>query len=120
AEATRQRVLAAAEELGYRPHLIASGLRRGQSRTIGVVVPDLANPIYAPLARGATHALDRGGFMPLVADTEDDHSRLERIVRHLAERRVEAIIITAARKADTELLQELASHGVPVVTAVRT
>lgn len=121
AEATRERVLAAAEELGYRPHLIASGLRRGQTRTMGVVVPDLANPIYAPLARGATHAIDEGGgFMPLVADTEDDHARLERVLRHLAERRVEAIIVTAARTGDVEVLQEIAAQGVPVVTAVRT
>jgi LacI family transcriptional regulator len=120
AEATRKRVLAAADELGYRPHLIASGLRRGQTRTVGVVVPDLANPIYAPFTRGATHGLDQGGFMPLVADTEDDHTRLERILRHLAERRVEAIIITAARNGDAELLQTLVSQGLPVITAVRT
>lgn len=120
AEATRERVLAAAEELGYRPHLIASGLRRGQTKTIGVVVPDLGNPIYAPLARGTTHAIDRGGYMPLVADTEDDHARLARILLHLAERRVEAIIVAAARIDDAEILQEIANHGVPLVTAVRT
>lgn len=120
AEATRQRVLAAAEQLGYRPHLIASGLRRGQTKTIGVVVPDLSNPIYAPLTRGATHALDRGGFMPLVADTEDDRARLERILLHLAERRVEAIIVTAAHSGDADVLEQIAAQGVPVVTAVRT
>lgn len=120
AEATRTRVLEAATKLGYRPHLIASGLRRGQTRTIGVVVPDLGNPIYAPLVRGASHTLDHDGFMPLVADTEDDHDRLRRILLHLAERRVEAIIVTAARHGDEELLRDVVTQGVPVVTAVRT
>jgi LacI family transcriptional regulator len=119
-EVTRERILAVVAELGYRPHLVASGLRRGQTRTIGVVVPDLGNPIYAPFTRGATHALGGAGYMPLVADTQDDHSGFARILRHLAERRVEAIITTAARLQDEALLLDLAGSGVPVVTAIRT
>lgn len=119
AEATRQRVIEVSNELGYRPHLIASGLRRGQSRTVGVVVPDLSNPIFAPFARGATHALEVGGFMPLVADTEDDPDRFARILDHLVSRRVEAIIVTAARAGDEACLREMESHGVPMITAVR-
>ena len=120
AEATRERVVAAAKELGYQPHLVASGLRRGQTLTVGIVVPDLGNPIYAPLARGATHALEGANYMPLLADTQDDHERLARFLRHLAERRVEAIIATAARLDDAQLLVEIAQRGIPVVTAVRT
>lgn len=119
-EATRERVLAVVDELGYQPHLVASGLRRGQTRTIGVVVPDLGNPIFAPFARGATHALGGGGYMPLVADTEDDHAVLARILRHLSERRVDAIIMTAARLQDEALLLAIAEGGTPVVTAIRT
>lgn len=119
-EATRERVLAVVDELGYRPHLVASGLRRGQTRTVGVVVPDLGNPIFAPFARGATHALGGAGYMPLVADTEDDPPVLARILRHLAERRVDAIIMTAARLQDEALLLAIADGGVPVITAIRT
>lgn len=58
--------------------------------------------------------------MPLVADTEDDHAVLARILRHLAERRVDAIIMTAARLQDEALLLAIADGGVPVVTAIRT
>jgi LacI family transcriptional regulator len=118
--ATRARILAAADELGYRPHLIASGLRRGQTRTIGVVVPDLDNPLYAPFAHGVAHALDGGGYMPLVADTQDDHERLQRILHHLVGRRVDGVITTAARMADQDAFVQLAEDGVPVVLAVRT
>lgn len=118
--ATRERVLAVVEQLGYRPHLVASGLRRGQTRTIGVVVPDLGNPIYAPFTRGAAHAMGGAGYMPLVADTHDDHGSFARILRHLAERRVEAIITTAARLQDEALLLDVAGTGIPVVTAIRT
>lgn len=120
AAATRERVAAAAKELGYQPHLVASGLRRGQTLTVGVVVPDLANPIYAPFARGVTHALEKSGYMPLFADTQDDHDRLERTVQHLAERRVDAIVTTAARLPDESVLVALQEQGVPVVMAIRT
>jgi LacI family transcriptional regulator len=120
AEATRERVAAIAKELGYQPHLVASGLRRGQTMTIGIVVPDLGNPIYAPMARGATHALEASNYMPLLADTQDDHDRLARILGHLAERRIEALITTAARLTDKDLLVDLQRRGVPVVTAIRT
>lgn len=120
AEVTRQRILAAVDELGYRPHRGASGLRRGQTRTIGVVVPDLGNPLYAPFLRGVARVLDATGFMPLVADTEDDADRLVRILRHLEERRVEAVITTAARQADVALLTQLRAAGTEVVLAVRT
>lgn len=117
---TRAKVLAVAEELGYRPHLVASGLRRGRTRTIGVVVPDLGNPLYAPLVRGVSQALDRDGYMPLVADTQDEHGRFERVLAHLLGRRVDALIATAARLDDEPALRSFAEQGVPVVLAVRT
>jgi LacI family transcriptional regulator len=120
APATRQRILAVADELGYRPHRGASGLRRGRTGTIGVVVPDLGNPLYAPVMRGIASTLDGDDFMPLVADTEDDHARFERILRHLEERRVEAIITMAARAGDVALLRRLVDAGTPVVLAIRT
>lgn len=119
-EATRARVVRVAEELGYRPHLIASQLRRGQTQTVGVVVPDLGNPLYAPFVRGVTHALDDEGYVPLVADTQDDHERFRRMLRHLWNRRVDAIITTAARLQDREAACEIADAGVPVIVAVRT
>ncbi len=120
APATRARILAVADELGYRPHLVASGLRRGTTRTIGVVVPDLGNPLYAPVVRGIAHVLGRAGFMPLVADTEDDHDRFGQVLAHLVGRRVDGIITTAQRAADVGVLQRLADDGTPVVLAIRT
>lgn len=118
--ATRAKVAAIAEELGYRPHLIASQLRRGQTRTLGVVVPDLGNPLYAPVTRGISQSLDRAGYMPLVADTQDDPTRFRRILRHLLNRRVDAFITTAARLGDRKPLLDMVAAGIPVVVAVRT
>ena len=51
-EETRCRVLEAIEELGYRPNVLARSLRRGQTHTIGMIVPDNTNPFFAEVARG--------------------------------------------------------------------
>lgn len=119
-EETRVRVAKAADDLGYRPHLIASQLRRGQTHTVGVVVPELDNPVYAPLVRGVTHSLELQGYMPLVADTQDDHDRLRRIMAHLWNRRVDAIITSAQRVQDREAIDDVAAQGTPIVLVLRT
>ncbi|QBI20895.1 LacI family transcriptional regulator [Egibacter rhizosphaerae] len=117
---TRARIRAAAENLGYTPHLIASALRRGRSLSVGVIVPDLGNTVYAPVVRGVAHSLDRGGYIPVVADTEDDSGRLATIVNHFLGRRVDALVVTAARRSDTASLVRCHATGTPVVLAVRT
>lgn len=117
---TRARVRGIAAELGYRPHLIASQLRRGQTKTVGVVVPDLGNPLYAQFVHGVTRALDGHGYMPLVADTQDDSERFRRTLAHLWNRRADAVITTAPRTWDRAMLEEFVAQGMRVVLAVRT
>ncbi len=64
--ATRQRVLAAAEELGYRGNLQASSLRRGRSGTVGVIVADLSNPFIGPVLRGIASTLGNRDLLPIM------------------------------------------------------
>ena len=115
---TRQRVLAAASELGYRRDVIASGLRSGRTGTIGIVVPDLSNPFYGPVIRGVENTLDDREMMALVAETRSKGKHFNRVLDHLRQRRVDAIVMTAARAGDQEVLLEAARH-VPIVLAVR-
>jgi LacI family transcriptional regulator len=118
-EETRARVRAAAEELGYRRDIVASGLRRGRSSTIAVVVADIANPYIAPVVRGIENALEGRGFMALIAETQDDAARFNKVFDHLLSRRVDAIITTAARAGSHTTLKKIAS-SIPMVLAVRT
>ena len=74
-ERTAQRVLEAAKELGYRPNPIARGLRTNRSNTIGVLVPDLMNPLFAAVVRGIEDGLRDGGYTPLIANTDNDAER---------------------------------------------
>ena len=66
---TRERVVAMARELGYQPDVVASGLRRGRTDTIGLVVSDLANPYVAPVIRGIENALEGRGLGASSRDT---------------------------------------------------
>ncbi|MGF0115502.1 LacI family DNA-binding transcriptional regulator [Promicromonospora sp. Marseille-Q5078] len=69
---TRERVTAAARELGYRPNRAASVLRAGRSGALGLVVPDLANPYFAAMAKGAQARARERGLGLFVVDTEED------------------------------------------------
>jgi LacI family transcriptional regulator len=116
---TRARVQQVAKELGYRHHMMARGLRRGLSSTVGVVVADLGNPYTAPVLRGIQTSLEPADHMALVAESHDDSKALERAVDHLLARQVDGLILLAARAGDLDAILGWTAR-VPVVLAVRT
>jgi LacI family transcriptional regulator len=91
AQATRERVLRAAEELGYRPNLLARGLVRGRSYAIGVVVPDLSNPFFLDVVTGVQRVAAETGYAVLAADTRD--ASAARQVELLRGRQVDGVIL---------------------------
>jgi LacI family transcriptional regulator len=117
---TRKRVQAFAKRMGYQKDMVASGLKRGRTHTVAVVVGDLGNPNIAPLLRGIANRLEPAGMMPLIVETQDDPERLERILDHLLSRRVDAIIVAAARLGDGPMLRRIRRRGIPVVLAIQT
>jgi LacI family transcriptional regulator len=117
---TAARVQALAEKLGYQPHMIARGLRRGHTNTIGVIVPDLGNPLWAPVLHGIASALEERGFVTLIGETQDDHGRYRRLLDQLSSWRVDAIISAASRLGDRQTLQQFAKKRVPVLLLIRT
>ena len=116
---TRARVLVAAEQLNYRPHALARGLRSGKSLTAGLVVADLGNPFVAPLIRGFSRAVKQHGLLAINVETEDDSTGLRSVVEDLLNRRVDALAITAIRLGDRPFISELIRQQVPLVLASR-
>lgn len=116
--ATRNRVLAAAEELGYRGNLQASALRRGRTGTVGVIVADLGNPFIGPVLRGIAGTLGNRDLLPIMTETGDLSSALAKVCDKLLAQRVDGIITTAGRYGDRALLKRVARE-VPLVLAVR-
>jgi LacI family transcriptional regulator len=117
--ATVSRVEAAARELGYVPDLVAAGLSRGRTKTVGIIVASFVNPFDGHLIRGIAASFEELGFLPLVAETGDMPARLEPVLRHLLSRRVEAVVATAVRDGDESFMSALAESGPPIVLAVR-
>ncbi len=116
-EETARRVLRAAEQLGYRPNPIARGLKTNRSYTIGVLVPDLTNPLFPPMVRGIEDRLREAGYTALIANTDND-ARRERVdFEAMRARRVDGFI-TATARLDHELLSEIAA-GAPLVLVNR-
>jgi LacI family transcriptional regulator len=117
-ERTARRVLAAAEELGYRPNPIARGLRTNRSNTIGVLVPDLMNPLFAAVVRGIEDGLREGGYTPLIANTDNDAERERIAYEAMRARQVDGFIAATARR-DHWLLAEQVRTGPKVVLVNR-
>jgi LacI family transcriptional regulator len=115
---TARRVLDVATDLGYRPNPIARGLKTSRSYTIGVVVPDLRNPLFPPIARGIEERLEPAGYTSLLANTDNDPEREQLSFDALRARQVDGYITASARR-EHPLLQELAANGRPLVLVNR-
>jgi LacI family transcriptional regulator len=118
-EDTAQRVLAAAEQLGYRPNPIARGLKTNRSYTIGVVIPDLRNPIFPPMARGIEDRVEPAGYTSLLANTDNDPEREKLSFDALRARQVDGFITAGARR-EHPLLHEIAESAPVVLVNRRT
>ena len=111
--ATVARVRKAAASLKYVPNPMASGLRTARSHTIGVVIPDLTNPLFPGMVRGIQDTLARAGYTPLLVNTDNDPEIEAHVVASLRARRVDGFILATARR-DHPLLLEL-SEKFPLV-----
>jgi LacI family transcriptional regulator len=117
--ATRERVLAAARELGYQLNPAASSLRSRRTMTVGVLIPDFRNPIYGSLLTGINDRLEDSGYTAVIVETKDDERRMTRALEVMRERRVDAVINTAAREQDQRPLARFVGHGIPMVLTSR-
>lgn len=116
---TRTRVADVAASLGYQVNTLARSLRTGSTGLVGVVTPDVANPFIGQFLHGAEEVLRGSGRMLLIAESHDDAETLADVVQQLVTRRLDALIVTAARRGDEDALSRAAA-GLPVVLAVRS
>jgi LacI family transcriptional regulator len=119
---TRERVQAAARELGYEANELARSMSTGETRTIGVVLADIANPFFAGVLRGVTDVCAAEGFDTIVVNTDENVERERAAVRLLVTKQVDGIVISPAggAAADPRHLEAARERGVPVVQLDRT
>lgn len=102
-EETRRRIVAAADELGYRPNKAARALNTGRTGCIGAVLPDLENPFFAGVLKGIEQAEDEFGYQTLVADTGEHEVSERRAIEALAPH-VDGLLLCSSRLDDDEIL----------------
>lgn len=115
---TVAKVVAAAEELGYRPNALARGLRTQRSFTVGMVIPDLTNPFFPPIVRGAEDALDAEQYTVVLTNTDNDPDREARAVRSLVSRQVDGLLLAISHLDDVGP-DSIELGGIPVVLVNR-
>ena len=96
-ESTRARIKDIAARLGYVPSAIARSLVARRSHLVGLVIPDMTNPFFAPLARGIEDEASRHGLRVLIRNTEGRAESEEDAIRLFSEMAVDAVIVPMAR-----------------------
>ena len=113
-EETAQRVSEAAERLGYRPNSVARSLRTRRSHTIGVLIPDLNNPLFPPIIRGIEDRLAEHGYVALIGNTDGDPGKERLVFDQLRARHVDGFVLATAT-LHSPILAEAVEAEVPVV-----
>ena len=111
----KQRLIKAkAEELAYVPNFFAKSLRQGETKTIGLVLPDISNPFYAELCKTMQEQLYDKGYNTFIVNTNDDVELEKVLMKELIQRSIDGMII-APGNLIKELIPILLSTHIPVV-----
>src|ERR1700722_19189162 len=113
--ALRARVLAAVEQLQYRPNTVARSLRLKRSHTIGMVVPDLTDPFFPAVVRGAEDVLTRAGFTLIIGNSNNDIGKEDSFYRTFLERQVDGLLTVPTCDDAPAILGCFHERGIPVV-----
>lgn len=104
------------KRLGFLPNVSGSSLRTNRSQTIGIIVPDIADPVFPPIIRGLEDVLSQWGYAAILANTDGDEGREAKVVASMLARSVDGLAIASSRYHD-KLIKQI--PAVPVVTVVR-
>lgn len=115
---TKERIYAAAKELGYHPNLMAQALRQGKKHTIGVVVPRLHLAIFSEILQGIEEAARENGYSVLICVTNDDPKTERSCLNRLRNGFVDGIIIASTGK-NNRLIRDIKASGISIVQLVR-
>ena len=114
-----EQVLKAARQRNFSPNRIAATLRTKRSRIIGVVLPDIANPVFPPILRGVEDELAKKGFIPLIANAEGGKERQRFVIDQMAGRQVDGLILATSGRKDP-ILEHCLEEGIPLVVVNRS
>jgi len=109
----------AASDLGYQTNPFAYSLRVNRSFTIGVLIPDLINPVFPPIIRGIEHCLARSDYTAILADCDNNQEEERRILERMKARQTDGLILATAQRND-DLIRSCIEEGHKVVLVNRS
>ncbi|WP_070000382.1 LacI family DNA-binding transcriptional regulator [Cellulosilyticum sp. I15G10I2] len=115
---TKKKIYAAVEQLGYKPNLIAKGLRQGKRHTLGVVVPGINFSIFGEIVQGIEMEARKLGYGVMICNTKDHPEAEEECLNRLRNGLVDGIII-ASTGQNAQLLRDIMSSGIAIMQMVR-
>ncbi len=118
--ALRARVEAAIRELDYHPNEIARSLKVNQTYMLGMVLPDITNPFFPEIIRGAEDQAFLRGYLLVTANTDEQGERERRVISMLRSRRVDGILLACAPATDTSHIKGAIESGIPLVCLDRS
>lgn len=111
---TVERILAVADELGYKPNFLARSFKTRRTHSVGIVIPDISNPLFPPMVRGLEDRLFDEGYVTLLANTGGDAGRQRQIFQSMVDRSVDGVVLATASRKDDDLAS-FGAHGIPIV-----
>ncbi|WP_337098723.1 catabolite control protein A [Paenibacillus sp. YIM B09110] len=117
--ATRKKVYEAIERLGYRPNAVARGLASKKTTTVGVVIPDISNALYAEVARGIEDIANMYHYNIILANADKKKDKEIRVINTLLEKQVDGLLFLGAPVTE-EHLQAFKTANVPIVLCATT
>jgi LacI family transcriptional regulator len=116
---SRDRVQAAAQELGYRPNELARSMVTGRTTSLGLIVADIENPFFAAITRAVGDAARQRGYEVLLANTDEDLASEERATQLFLDKRVDGLIVAPASSRNIDHLRAARDAGGHLVTIDR-
>jgi LacI family transcriptional regulator len=117
---TVARVLQAAEKLGYQPDSLARALKTNRTHTVGMLLPDLTNPLFPPIVRGIEDGLGGANYTVILGNTDNDPVKERTVLSALLGRRIDGLILATTQREPSPAIAELIDGGLPMVLVNRT
>ncbi|SES04909.1 transcriptional regulator, LacI family [Gracilibacillus ureilyticus] len=117
---TREKVEKAIKDLGYVPNSAARSLTSNKTKTLGLILTDIANPFFSKIARGAEDAAVELGYRVLIANTDEDFEKENTYIDMMLSARVDGVLIAPTSDKTIAQINRLKQHNIPVVLLDRT
>ena len=119
-EKTKEKIKKTIEELDFRPNLTARTLKSQKTNLIGVIVPDISNPVTVLLIKGVIDECAKAGYQVITACSDENTAKEEKYAKAMIDRQVEGLIVNIVDYNEFDLLKNLSDKGTKIVLADRT